>query len=150
MKRVKKGEYGYLSYEKKVTVIRTILYFALSIALYVIGYVTTKTNKNLLTVVAILGMLPASKSAVNMIMYLKAKGCSEAVWEKVLKKVPDKALYGLNVLYDLYFTSYQKNFQVSAAVIKGNCICALTEDAKCDSKAGEKHIEAMLTKNGIK
>ena len=56
---VKKGCYGYIRNHKVVTGIRTLLYLGISIGLYVMGYVTTGSNKNLLTIVAILGCLPA-------------------------------------------------------------------------------------------
>ena len=68
--KVQKGQYGYLSYKKKFSAIVTIGMFALSLAIFIMGYVTTKTNANLLTVVAVLGCLPASKSAVSMLMFL--------------------------------------------------------------------------------
>lgn len=49
-------------------------FFGVSIGLYVMGYVTTGSNKNLLTIVAVLGCLPACKSLVNLILFLKAEG----------------------------------------------------------------------------
>ena len=72
----KKGTYGYIGKQRRWEIIKTLLMFGISIALYTAGYIATKSNKNLLTLVAVLGCLPASKSAVNMIMFLKAKGCS--------------------------------------------------------------------------
>ena len=81
MKKVNKGEFEYLAYMKKKQVIITIILFLVSISLYVAGYIATKTNANLLTIVAVLGLLPASKSFVEMIMYLRAHGCSETlIW----------------------------------------------------------------------
>ena len=57
--------------------------FGISLAIYLAGYLTVHSNKNLLTIVAVLGCLPASKSAVSMIMFLRAKGCSEALKAKI-------------------------------------------------------------------
>ena len=54
----------------------TIGMFAISLAIFIMGYISTKTNANYLTVVAVLGCLPASKCAVSLIMFLKAKECS--------------------------------------------------------------------------
>ncbi|MBQ6807303.1 MAG: hypothetical protein IJO97_07740 [Lachnospiraceae bacterium] len=145
MKKIEKGCYGYIEYQKKVTIVRTILFFALSLAIYGMGIYSTGSNKNLLTVVAVLGLLPSCKSAINMIMFLKAKGCTEAAREKI-------ATYDntLNGFYDMYFTSYQKNFPISHMVLKGNVICAYTENEKCDCRAGEKHLELMLQQEGCK
>lgn len=144
-KRVKKGCYGYIDYQKKATIIRTVLFFALSLGLYGIGIYSTGSNKNLLTIVAVLGLLPSCKSAINMVMFLKAKGCSEEAKEKIAP-FDDK----LTGFYDMYFTSYQKNFPISHMILKGNIACAYTEDAKCDCNAGEKHLEQMLLQDGYK
>ena len=142
-KKVQKGCYGYISYQKKMSVARTVLFFVLSLAIYGIGFYSTGSNKNLLTVVAVLGCLPACKSAVNAIMFFRAEGCSQAAFEKIT--VYDDYLTGF---YDMYFTSYKKNFPLSHIVLKGNVICGYTESSKCDCKAGEKHLEQMLQQDG--
>lgn len=144
-KRILKGSYGYIEYQKKVSVIRTILFFALSLSIYGLGIYSTGSNKNLLTVVAVLGLLPSCKSAVNVVMFLRASGCSEKAKEKIAYY--DDKLTGF---YDMYFTSYQKNFPISHMVLKGNMICAYTENEKCDISAGEAHLEHLLKQDGYK
>lgn len=42
-----KGSYGYIANHRIVAAIRTVLFFGVSIGLYVMGYVTTGSNKNL-------------------------------------------------------------------------------------------------------
>lgn len=138
-----KGCFGYLKIQKKKEVIKTILFFGLSAAIFLMGYLSTGTKMNLLTVVAVLGCLPASKSMVSMIMYLKAGVCSQECYEQLLPYTD-----GTKMLYDLYLTSYQKNFQISSAAVKNQVVCGYTEDAKCDLAAGEKHIAAMLSQSG--
>lgn len=140
-----KGSFGYIQNRRKFTALRTILYFALSISLYVAGYVTTGSNKNLLTIVAVLGCLPSCKSAVNFIIFLRAKGCSQELRDAVKKFDTE-----LTSFYDLYFTSYQKNYQVSHMVLKGNVLCGITESEKCDVNEAQKHLEQMLSQEGIK
>ena len=142
--KMKKGEYGYLLYKKKVSIIMTIGMFAISLALYIAGYVTTKTNANLLTVVAVLGCLPASKSAVNMIMFLKAKGCLPKDKEAI-----DRAIDSLDGYYDLYFTSYQKNFPINHLVVTQNAIIAYSSDEKIVEKEFNEHMKDILNKERI-
>lgn len=67
MKKVDKGKFGYLDYKKRIEIIRTAVYFALVAAIFFIGYSQTHTRLNLLTVVAVLGCLPASKALVGVI-----------------------------------------------------------------------------------
>ena len=140
-----KGSFGYIQNRKRFTAVRTVLDFALSISLYVAGYVTTGSNKNLLTIVAVLGCLPSCKSAVNFIIFLRAKGCSQELRDAVKKFDTE-----LTSFYDLYFTSYQKNYQVSHMVLKGNVLCGITESVKCDVNEAQKHLEQMLLQEGIK
>lgn len=142
---VKKGSYGYIENHKAVVAIRTMLFFLVSIGLYVIGYVSTGSSKNLLAIVAVLGCLPACKSMVNLILFIRAKGCSETLKNQV-EIFDDK----LTTFYDMYFTSYQKNYPISHMVLKGNVLCGITENAKCDCSEAEKHLEQLLMQEGIK
>lgn len=140
-----KGTFGYLEKKKTNSIVRTILYFAISAAIFIAGYLTTKTRANLLTVVAVLGCLPACKSAVNMIMLLRAKGCSSKAHETIL--ACEGRLIGM---YDMYFTSYQKNFPLSHMVIDKKVILGYTEGEKTDTEACTEHLQTMLKQGGFK
>ena len=128
-RKIQKGAFGYLGYKKKMSAIMTISMFALSLAIFIMGYITTKTNANYLTVVAVLGCLPASKSAVAMIMYLKAKACSTEDKEAI-----ETVIGTLDGYYDLYFTGYQKNFPINHLVVTKNSIIAYSNDSKITEK----------------
>lgn len=119
--------------------------FGISFAIYLAGYFTVHSNKNLLTIVAVLGCLPASKSAVSMIMFYRAKGCSEE-----LKKKLDAQKISFSQRYDLYLTSYQKNFQISHVVMKHKNLIGITESEKFDENACYEHLKDMFSKNGLK
>lgn len=142
---VPKGAYGYLKNRKVYTACRTVFFFLLCMGLYVMGIKSTGSNKNLLTIVAVLGCLPSCKSAVNFIIFLRAKECGEALHQKLLTY--DKELL---TFYDLYFTSYQKNYCISHMALKGGVLCGITENPACDCKEAEKHLEQMLSQEGIK
>ena len=66
-----KGTKGYLKSQNKYEIGRTCLYFAISLSLFLAGIIATGDKMNLLTIVAVLGCLPACKSAVTMIMFLR-------------------------------------------------------------------------------
>ena len=83
LKRYEKGEYKYASYSKVRNWIITLVMYALSAAIYTIGYVTTGSNRNLLTIVAILGVLPASKSLIGAIMSSRVKVLNESMYAKI-------------------------------------------------------------------
>jgi len=140
----KKGTYGYIEAQRKLEILKTVIMFGISISLYVAGYIATKTNKNLLTLAAVLGCLPASKSAVSMIMFLKAKGCSAA-----MKEVIGKRAEGLPERFDLFLTSYSKNFQISHIVMKGKNLAGITEQENFDEAACNEHLKNMFAQNGF-
>ena len=140
----KKGTYGYIGKQRRWEIIKTLLMFGISIALYTAGYIATKSNKNLLTLVAVLGCLPASKSAVNMIMFLKAKGCSAKLREEIGEKAQ-----GLSGRYDLYLTSYAKNFQISHLVMKGKTMVGITEQDGFEETACYQHLKTLFGQNGF-
>ena len=140
-----KGTENYLNTQKKYEIMRTLIYFGISAVLFVAGYLQTKSRINLLTVVAVLGCLPASKSAVNAIMFLRYKSCTPERAEQI-KSHSD----GLQVLFDCVFTSYKNNFKVSHLAVRGNTICGFSEDADFQEKDFYKHIGDILKLDGHK
>ena len=140
-----KGTRGYLDTQRKYEIVRTVLYFGISLSLFISGWFLVKTRMNLLTIVAVLGCLPASKSAVSMIMYLHYHSLSPQSADKI-----EAHSDGLSVLYDMVFTSYEKNFQISHMAVRGNTICGYTEDNKFDEKSFAKQITGSLRTDGFK
>ncbi len=65
--KTEKGNAGYLNYKRKIEIIRTLAYFGIVIAILLLGYFQTGTKLNLLTVVAIVGCLPASKALQELL-----------------------------------------------------------------------------------
>lgn len=143
MNRKYKGEFGYLDYRKKVSIIRTVTCLIITVALFVTGLIINGSQKNIFSILAALGCLPTGWSAVNMIMFLKGKGCSKEAYEKI-----QAVRGGLLIHYDHVITSYEKNFNVAASTVLDKNICALTEDRTVDTVDVEKHIKKMMAQNG--
>ncbi len=141
--KIYKGDYGYIKAQKKTEIIRTAVLLALPIAIYLIGFISTGSNQNLLTFVAVLGCLPMARSAVSMVLFLKAKECCS---EETFKKIVGA---GVNVTYyDLYYTTYKKNFTVASLHLKKGCLIVLTEDKDVDVEAFEAHLKEVLKNCG--
>ena len=126
-KKNPKGSYGYIKHSKKVWVIKTTIMYAVSLSLFIAGYIATKSKENMLTIVAVLGVLPATKSFVTTVLYVKAKGCSEKLHNKV-KEYDQKQL----IAYDLVFTAEDFTMEVPAIVVRDNAICGV--------KIGRAHV----------
>ena len=146
MKRVKKGQFGYIQHRRRFHLLMAILLFVMAITLYFAGIKTTGDNKNVLTIVAILGCLPASQSLVTAILGFRAKSCSKEMHEKIEEKTDNQMIS----IYDLYFTTYDKNYPIAHMVMKNNCLCGVMEKSKHSTNEFEKYLEETFTKNGIK
>lgn len=140
-----KGTRDYLKVQGRYELARTILYFAISLSLLIAGIVTTGDRMNLLTIVAVLGCLPACKSAIDAFMFLRYKGCRAEFADEI-----DAHMEGLLGLYDRIFTSYDKNYQVAHLTVKGNTLCGFTQDSAFDEQRFREHITDLLKKDGFK
>lgn len=140
-----KGTRNYLATQKKYEIMRTILYFGVSLSLFAAGWIATKSRLNLLTIVAVLGCLPASKSAVEMIMYLRFKGCTPENADRISEHTD-----GLEGLFDLVFTSYHSNYPVAHITVRGNTVCGFTQDSQFPEQEFYKHIAGILRADNFK
>lgn len=140
-----KGTRNYLDSQKKYEIIRTVVYFGISLSLFAAGYIQTGSRGNLLTIVAVLGCLPASKSAVGAVMFARFKSCPEKA-----ASVIEEHSQGLAGLYDMVFTSYKKNFVVSHLTVCGNTVCGFSENEKFEENEFYKHIGDILKMDGHK
>lgn len=143
--KIKQGDFGYISHKKKTEILKTIVFFAIPLSLYIAGYATTKSRLNVLTIVAILGMLPASKQLVSMIMYLKAHGISEADHEAI-----KEAVVPICNSYDNIFTTYEKTYEVPSVVIRNGNVCGYVAKPYKDLKKLEDHITECAKKRVIR
>lgn len=139
-----KGTKDYIRSQKKYEIIRTLLYFAISLSLFFAGWITTKTKVNVLTIVAVLGCLPACKSAVGMIMFLRFGSLKHEVATSI-----EAYTEGLETLYDMVFTTYDKTYQVGHITLRGNTVACYAESDKLDEASFVKHITDTLAVDGV-
>ncbi|MBR5115720.1 MAG: hypothetical protein IK096_01515 [Lachnospiraceae bacterium] len=138
-----KGIYGNIRSRRRSAVIRTAVLAGFSVGLFLLGLFLYHSNKNLLSVIAALGAIPSGLSAVNMILFLKAKPLSKEAYETI-----EQHRGKLLIRYELEMTSYDRTWHIGAACALQKNICLFTEEAGADLNACEKHIREQLKIGG--
>ena len=86
--RTEKGQPGYVKARKQKYLLGAVVEFAIVIAIFVTGYIQTGSRLNLLTVVAVVGCLPAAKMLVEFITMAPYKSIEEAKYQELEEKAP--------------------------------------------------------------
>ena len=145
MKKVAKGKYGYTLSHRKWQILKLSVYVALALGVFLLGLITTKTTKNLMSIVAIVGALPISKELVGVIMSFKRKPMDKKLYQEISTKAGD-----LEQIYELLFTTAEKSYPVEAAVIEGRDVICYSIDPKCETAALQTHLYKLLNANDYK
>ena len=140
--KIQKGDAGYIGQRKKRVIIKTILEFGVVIALLLLGIWQTGDRLNLLTVVAILGCLPASKALVELIMIVPHHSVSQVIADEIQLKGEH-----LTCAFDMVFTSEKKIMPVESLVISNHTVCGYTSNIKADTNGIAAHIKKYLNAN---
>lgn len=141
--RYEKGEFEYLSWQRKRAALRSLLYFAIIMAVFFAGLLTTKTRNNMLTVVAVVGVLPLGKSLVNLIMLFRSKPATEALREGL-------APYGerFHVMYNMLLSSPERVYPLDVIVVRDHSVYAYVSKTKTPLDQLEKYLKNLLSNHG--
>lgn len=145
MQKISKGNYGYLKSQQKTETIKTIILFCLSAVIFVLGYFTTHTKANLLTVVAVVSVLPAAKQFTITILFYKYHSGSRETYEKIKENAKEATS-----VYDIVITAYDKIGEILHVAIVGKTVIGYSEKEKTDEKYFANFIKETLEKNGYK
>lgn len=152
MKKKEKGEWGYIDYQRKRVMLITLVLYVCAIGMYLLGFFTLHTNKSIWSILAILAVLPASKSMVNLIMFLRFGSLKKEDYDEYKSAGNDAP-----ALYEAPFTTYEKTFFAEALMCRNNTVsvCYLGKPAKKNShekdmKAFSDHLVSVLSNDGFK
>jgi hypothetical protein len=143
--KIEKGTFGYIKAQKKKRTLITAGLFLIPIVIFLTGLHETGTRLNMFTFVAIMGCLPASRSAVSMIMMLMQKSTDPEVYRQVEERAGD-----LVRAYELTISAYEKNTSLDSLVICGYHVAAYSSDPKTDVTFAQNHIKEILKGNGYR
>lgn len=143
--KINKGEYGYRDSHKKMRVFLTgLLTAAIMAQLIARSFTDSQATKNILTVMAILTVLPMANMASPLIASWKYRTPSEAFHQKM---VP----YEKNgeVLYDLIVTTKEHVIPLDAAAVHPAGIFAYCTSSRLNTGKAEKELQELLKNNRI-
>lgn len=140
--KIKKGDAGYIRKRRKQIIIKVATEFGIVIALLVLGFLQTKTKLNMLTVVAVVGCLPASKALVELIMILP----HHSICAETAEEIGERSKM-LTVSYDMVITNEKHAMPVDAAVILDNTVCGYSSHEKINAEEVSNHIRQIYELN---
>ncbi len=150
MKKRAKGECGYIDYQRKRVLLITLVLYVCAIGIYLFGYMTLHTTRNVFSILAVLTVLPASKSLVNLIMFLRFRSLDKEVYAEY-----EGAAGDIYSAYELAMTTYERTYFIEAAACRANnlivsFISDLPDASKKDKaiKALSAHINTVLSNDG--
>ena len=143
--RANRGTYGYIRKQTIFEIIKTIVLFAMALGLFLIGYLTLGTKKSLWSVFAILGMLPACKSLVGVIMLLRFRSVSADSYAKITNIIEN-----LPVLFENILTTSETSFYIPYIIYSSSTLCIFCNDNKDRIKKLSSHFDTVLSKGGHK
>ena len=139
-----KGDYGYYAYEKKKRGAIVAFLFGVCLLIFFTGLIRFGTRRNLFTLVAILGVLPAAKWAVSWIMVMLQKSVDRKVYEET-EEIAGELVHA----YELCVTAYEGRLSLDAVVVCGNNIAAYSSAEKGKFEFMETHVRKILHGNGL-
>ena len=146
MKLKSKGTLGYINNRKLARGLLFLLEVALVAAIFITGYVTTGRRENLLTVVAIVGVLPAAKSLIALIMIWPHKSQTKEAYDEVCDAAGDTSV----VLTELVLTTTERIMPIDFIIVKESHIVGFTTNSKCDIPFADKFLTENMQLNGHK
>ena len=145
MKRIEKGNYGYILSQKKRRSFFTFLSLLIPVIIFIVGLIITKERENMFTFVAIMSCLPGCRLAVGMIMMLMQKPMEEKCFTRTVTAAGE-----LPQLYEMVFTAYEKTTSVDCLVLGGKNVIGYSSNPKTQPEYIEKHLTEILQANNCK
>ena len=140
-----KGDFGYLSSEKKRRIMITAILFAVPLLIFFTALLYFHTRLTIWTVVAVVGCLPACKSLVSLIMVYRARPMDASVYKQIRQHTGK-----LTMSYEMYMTFYEKSAYIDAVAVCGNTVAAYSSDPKINAAFMEENAQKIIRKNGYK
>ena len=143
--KLHKGQYGYRDSHRKQQLLWVILFLAAIIAqLLARNFTANSSAKNILTVMAILTVLPMANLASPLLAGWRYKTPAED-FHRIMMPYEEKC----TILYDLIITSKEYVMPMDAMAVHPSAVIGYCTNPKVDVKKAEAHLNEMLKGNKL-
>lgn len=144
--RRQKGQYGYRDYRKKVMTVQVLFGgTAILIQLFARNFTDNEAAKNILTVMAVLSVLPTANAAAPLLASLRWRTPSG----EFLRRVDQYGDRGM-ILYDLIVTSKEQIIPIDAVMLHSAGIYAFCPGGKADVRKAEEFLNETFRSRKLK
>lgn len=140
-----KGTFGYIKKQTRFEIVKTALLFLMAFGIFFIGYYTLGTKKSLWSVLAVLSLLPASKSLVGLIMLLRYKSLSSDEYNHFRNVVGS-----IGTLYENVLTTTEKSYYLPVISYAKGSLIAFGALKSEDIQKLSSHLSTVLNNAGHK
>lgn len=145
MFRLNKGHYGYLSRRKKQLIFRVGLITAGIIILMILGIISTGTRKNLLTIAAVVSVLPMANQLVVLIAVWKYHSRPKEEYDRAAA-IAGKGIFDTELIVT---SKTDKAIEINYAYIHEKGVFCYSTDKKLDTKKAEEYVKSYLEANEL-
>lgn len=143
--RREKGQYGYRDFHRRAQAAKVLFGAAMILAqLLARNFTDNEAAKNILTVMAVLSVLPAANEAAPLLASWKYSTPSREFYGKV-KEMENRGM----ILYDLIVTSREQIMPMDAVMVHPAGVFAYCSGKKVDAKKGEKFLNDVFQSRGL-
>lgn len=145
MRRVKKGHYGYFSYRRNVQFLKAACVLLGIIGLLVIGWITTKSRRNGMTIAAIVSVLPFANVLVVGIALLPFHSRPEAE-EAAIRGMIGEGVYSTELALT---RKNERTIRLDYLYVHPKGVFCFTGDAALDESDAQQYIRKVLRESGF-
>lgn len=145
MNKRKKGENGYIEYRLLRQAVKVMIGALIIGGLLVIGSIKNGGNRNnYFTLAAVVAVLPVTRTTINMCMFWKHRGISDA---KCYKELLGEC-GNIFLLSDMIITVQEKLYGIDFAIVTDSGICCYTKAESLAEKEACGQIENFVRSCG--
>ena len=139
-KKPQKGQYGYRNYHKKIQVCQVAFGAAMIlIQLAARNFTDNEAARNILTVMAVLSVLPTANVASPLLASWKYKTPPKDFYQKICPHESE-----VSILYDLIVTSKEQIIPLDAVAVHPTGVYGYCSFQKLDGKKAENYLNQMF------